>query len=66
MLLDGNVADIRVVPAVGCERFAEMAYNKMAEIIEDQKQKGVALNSTARIKSVECFEHGANSAVYEG
>jgi hypothetical protein len=43
-----------------------MAYNKMAEIIEDQKQKGVALNSTARIKSAECFEHGANSAVYEG
>lgn len=66
MLLDGTVADVRVVPAVGCERFAEMAYNKMAEIIKEQKQRGTALNPTARIKSVECFEHSANSAIYEG
>jgi 6-pyruvoyltetrahydropterin/6-carboxytetrahydropterin synthase len=66
MLLDGVVADVRVVPAVGCERFAELAYNKMAEIVEEQKQKGTALNPTVRVKSVECFEHDANSAIYEG
>jgi 6-pyruvoyltetrahydropterin/6-carboxytetrahydropterin synthase len=64
--LPRETADIRIVPAVGCERFAEMAYNKMAEIIEYAKKNGDALNPTARVKSVEVFEHGANSAIYEG
>jgi 6-pyruvoyltetrahydropterin/6-carboxytetrahydropterin synthase len=57
---------LRVVPAVGCERFAEMAYKKMADIINAQKVTGTALNPTVRVKSVEVFEHGANSAIYEG
>ena len=61
-----NIAHLRVVPGVGCERFAEMAYNKMSEVIEKSKVEGTALNSTARVKSVEVFEHGANSAIYEG
>ena len=66
MLLDGTIADIRVVPGVGCERFAEMCYNKMSEILEQQKADGTALNKTVRVKSAEVFEHGANSAIYEG
>jgi len=66
MLLDGNIADIRVVPAVGCERFAEMCYNKMSEILNQQIAEGTALNKTVRVKSAEVFEHGANSAIYEG
>jgi len=66
MLLDGNIADIRVVPAVGCERFAEMCYNKMSEILDQQIAEGTALNKTVRVKSAEVFEHGANSAIYEG
>ena len=66
MLLDGNIADVRVVPAVGCERFAEMCYNKMAEILAKQIADGTALNKTVRVKSAEVFEHGANSAIYEG
>jgi 6-pyruvoyltetrahydropterin/6-carboxytetrahydropterin synthase len=66
MLLDGKVADIRVMPAVGAERFAEMAYNKMSEILNNQIISGEALNPTVRVKSVECYEHGANSAIYEG
>lgn len=57
---------LRVVPAVGCERFAEMAYKKMSDIINAQKVTGTALNPTVRVKSVEVFEHGANSAIYEG
>lgn len=61
-----ETASIRIVPAVGCERFAEMAYNKMAEIIARDIANGAALNSTVRVKSVEVFEHGANSAIYEG
>ena len=66
MLLDDKVADIRVMPAVGAERFAEMAYNKMSEILNNQIISGEALNPTVRVKSVECYEHGANSAIYEG
>lgn len=58
--------DLRIVPAVGCERFAEMAYNKLSEILDNSKSKGTLLNPTVRVKSVEVFEHGANSAIYEG
>ena len=64
--LPQDTASIRIVPAVGCERFAEMAYNELAKIIESSVGKGTALNPTVRVKSVEIFEHGANSAIYEG
>ena len=60
-----GVADIRIVPAVGCERFSELVYNKMSELISKQ-QLSYPVNATVRVKSVEVFEHGANSAVYEG
>jgi 6-pyruvoyltetrahydropterin/6-carboxytetrahydropterin synthase len=66
LTLPTEIADIRIVPAVGCERFAEMAYNKMAEILQDQLRRGELLNPTVRVKSVEVFEHDANSAIYEG
>lgn len=61
-----SVADLRVVPAVGCERFAEMAYNKMSELLDKSEKEGTLLNPTVCVKSVEVFEHGANSAIYEG
>lgn len=64
--LPDDVIDLRVVPSVGCERFAEMAYNEMQRIIDHSITSGSALNSTARVKSVEVFEHDANSAIYEG
>jgi 6-pyruvoyltetrahydropterin/6-carboxytetrahydropterin synthase len=64
--LPKDTVDLRIVPAVGCERFAEMAYYKMQEIIDDSINAGTALNLTVRVKSVEVFEHGANSAIYEG
>lgn len=60
------ICDLRIVPAVGCERFAEMAYNKLSEILDNSRSKGTLLNNTVRVKSVEIFEHGANSAIYEG
>jgi 6-pyruvoyltetrahydropterin/6-carboxytetrahydropterin synthase len=60
-----GLAEVRIVPAVGCERFAEMAYKKMQGIINAAKVSGTALNPTVRVKSVEVFEHGANSAIYE-
>jgi hypothetical protein len=58
---------LRVVPAVGCEKFAEMAYQKMEQIIEEMKQTDdIIVNGNVRVKSVEVFEHEANSAIYEG
>lgn len=61
----GGVCDLRVVPAVGCEMFAKMAYDKMAQLLASGNMR-YPVNPTVRVKSVEVFEHGANSAIYEG
>lgn len=58
--------DLRIVPGVGCERFAELAYSELSRILDEQRKNGTLLNKTVRVKSVEVFEHGANSAIYEG
>lgn len=60
------ICNLRIVPGVGCERFAEMAYNKMQSILDESIANKTALNPTVRLKSAEVFEHGANSAIYEG
>ena len=44
---------------VGCEKFAEHTYNFVAPKVKEQTQDRVYL------KSVEVFEHGANSAIYK-
>jgi 6-pyruvoyltetrahydropterin/6-carboxytetrahydropterin synthase len=61
----GAVCDLRIVPGVGCEMFAKLAYDKMAELLASGDMR-YPINPTVRIKSVEVFEHGANSATYEG
>ena len=84
MLLDGKTADVRVVEAVGCEKFAEVAFKTMQNILETfqkgdtwvlNKQDGTELVSFkprypigqgVKLRSVEVFEHAANSATYEG
>jgi len=60
-----GLVDLRVVPGVGCEKFAQLAYYTMTNILEEAKTAGTLLNPTVRVKSVEVFEHGANSAIYE-
>jgi hypothetical protein len=45
--------------------FAKMSYDKMAELLAGGDMR-YPINPTVRIKSVEVFEHGANSATYEG
>jgi 6-pyruvoyltetrahydropterin/6-carboxytetrahydropterin synthase len=60
------LVDLRIVPAVGCERFAQLAYEKMASILVEQHYNGTLLNESVEVVSVEVFEHGANSAIYEG
>ena len=61
----GALCDLRIVPSVGCEMFAKMCYDKMAELLALGDMR-YSINPTVRVKSVEVFEHGANSATYEG
>ena len=79
----GAVCDLRIVPAVGCEKFAELAFNTMQHILETfQKGETWALNTQdglplkafscrypvglgVKLRSVEVFEHGANSGSFE-
>ena len=61
----GSLCDLRIVEGVGCEMFAKMCYDKMAEIIATKNSR-YPINPNVRVKSAEVFEHGANSAIYEG
>jgi 6-pyruvoyltetrahydropterin/6-carboxytetrahydropterin synthase len=80
----GGVADLRVVEAVGCEKFSELAYKTMENILRAFQagnswflvsQDGntvkefkcrYPVGQGVKLRSVEVFEHEANSAVYEG
>ena len=80
----GGVCDVRIVEAVGCEKFSELAYKTMENILKAFQagnswflvaQDGTTLKEFncrypvgqgVRLRSVEVFEHNANSAVYEG
>lgn len=78
----GGVCDLRIVEAVGCEKFAELAYTTMQDILEHY-QRGepwsrrhgnhefifkarYPVGQGVRLKSAEVFEHEGNSAIYEG
>ena len=61
----GAICDLRIVEGVGCEMFAKMCYDKMAELLANGNMR-YPINPNVRIKSAEIFEHGANSAIYEG
>jgi 6-pyruvoyltetrahydropterin/6-carboxytetrahydropterin synthase len=64
----GALCDLRIVEGVGCEMFAQMCYNKMVEILEQLKSNNerYPVMAGVRVRSAEVFEHGANSAIYEG
>lgn len=55
----GAICDLRIVDGVGCEMFAKLCYDKMAEILCN------ASNTRVSVRSVEVFEHAGNSAIYE-
>lgn len=70
-----GVCDLRVVPAVGCEGFAKLAYDAMELILNDLKKTdpdSIAMNgrypvgASVKLESVEVFEHASNSAIYQG
>jgi hypothetical protein len=80
----GGICDLRIVEAVGCEKFSELAYKTMENILKAFQagnswflvaQDGTTLKEFScrypvgqgvRLRSVEVFEHNANSASYEG
>jgi 6-pyruvoyltetrahydropterin/6-carboxytetrahydropterin synthase len=55
-----GAAQIRIIPAVGAEKFAEYVFNKLQEFIHTETEGRV------RIARVDFTEHGRNSAIYEG
>jgi len=57
---EAGVLTLRIFSDVGCEKFAEIVYRDVAPQIVEQT------NNRVRLKSVEVFEHGSNSAIYEG
>lgn len=54
-----GIADVVIVPATGCERFAEMI-----GIVTEQWLKDAGYAPRCRLVQVEVSEHGANSALY--
>ena len=55
-----GAAQVRILPAVGAEKFAEYVYNKLQEFIHTETEGRV------RIHRVEFMEHGRNTAIYKG
>jgi 6-pyruvoyltetrahydropterin/6-carboxytetrahydropterin synthase len=75
----GAICDLRIVDGVGCEKFAELVYKTMQDILETYQRgetytlpNGKSFNARypvgagVRLRSAEVFEHSSNSAVYEG
>ena len=55
---EAGVAQIRVVPATGAERFAQFVYDKVSKFIEEET------NGRVSIAKVEFREHNKNAAIY--
>ena len=53
-----GVAQVRVVPATGAERFAEYVYQKLNTFVQEETEGRV------KVVKVEFMEHGKNSAIY--
>jgi 6-pyruvoyltetrahydropterin/6-carboxytetrahydropterin synthase len=66
-----GVIDLRIVPAVGCEAFAQMVYEHVSQWLKDEPgntYQNLLGDEHPRVKliSVEVFEHSGNSAIHEG
>ena len=55
---DANVAQVRIVPATGAEKFAEYIYNKLNEFVTTEPVGRV------KVIKVKFMEHGKNAAYY--
>jgi len=61
VLAHHNVIDIVVVEAVGCERFAELIFDKVESWLNSKPE----YRGRCKVTKVEVREHGANSAIVE-
>ena len=55
---EAGVAQIRVIPATGAEKFAEYIYNKLNECVHTETDGRV------RVTKVKFMEHGKNAACF--
>jgi 6-pyruvoyltetrahydropterin/6-carboxytetrahydropterin synthase len=55
-----GAAQIRILPAVGAEKFAEYVYTPLQEFVNEET------GGRVKIARVEFMENGKNSAIYEG
>jgi len=53
-----GVAQVRIVPATGAEKFAEYIFHKLNNFVKTETQERVI------VKSVEFMEHNKNTAIY--
>jgi len=53
-----GVAQVRVVPATGAERFAQYIFEKINPFVQEET------NGRVKVMKVEFREHGKNSAIY--
>tara|TARA_B100001564_G_scaffold265052_1_gene226606 strand:+ start:1084 stop:1548 length:465 start_codon:yes stop_codon:yes gene_type:complete len=53
-----GVAQVRVIPATGAEKFAEYIYNKLNKFVKKETEDRV------RVTKVKFMEHGKNAACY--
>ncbi len=58
-LRDLGLADVRIVPGTSCEQVSAYVLNQTQPMIAE------ATGGRCWIASVECFEHGSNSAIYQ-
>lgn len=58
-VLPSGVAQVRVMDGVGCEMFAKYVWDFVGPKVHKETDGRVTL------RSVECFEHGSNSAKYK-
>ena len=55
---DAGVAQVRVIPATGAEKFAEYIYSNINEFVKTETDNRV------RVTKVKFMEHGKNAAYY--
>ena len=55
---EAGVAQVRVIPATGAEKFAEFVFNKINEFVQTETENRV------KVVKVKFMEHGKNAAYY--
>ena len=55
---EAGVAQVRVIPATGAEKFAEFIFNKINEFVQTETENRV------KVVKVKFMEHGKNAAYY--